>query len=122
MFPQEQFSLGGGLSVRGYRQDALLADNGMFISTEFRFPILRVRNWNATLQLTPFFDFGTVWNSNELELVDDTLSSVGLGLIFQVGTRFSAQLDWGIPLVYIDNNGDSWQEDGVYFYLRYRAF
>ncbi|NET16959.1 MAG: ShlB/FhaC/HecB family hemolysin secretion/activation protein [Okeania sp. SIO1H6] len=122
LFPQEQFSLGGGLSVRGYRQDALLADNGMFISTEFRFPILRVRNWNATLQLTPFFDFGTVWNSNELELVDDTLSSVGLGLRFQVGTRFSAQLDWGIPLVYIDNNGDSWQEDGVYFYLRYRAF
>ncbi|MDJ0519407.1 MAG: ShlB/FhaC/HecB family hemolysin secretion/activation protein [Trichodesmium sp. MO_231.B1] len=122
LFPQEQFSLGGGLSVRGYRQDALLADNGMFISTEFRFPILRVRNWDAILQLTPFVDFGTVWNSNELELIEDTLSSVGVGLRFQVGTRFSAQLDLGIPLVDIDNNGDSWQEDGVYFYLRYRAF
>ncbi|MGD1806658.1 ShlB/FhaC/HecB family hemolysin secretion/activation protein [Dapis sp. BLCC M126] len=122
LFPQEQFSLGGGLSVRGYRQDALLADNGMFISSEFRFPILRARKWDAILQLTPFVDFGTVWNSNELELIEDTLSSVGVGLRFQVGTRFSAQLDWGIPFVDIDTNGDSWQEEGVYFYLRYRAF
>ncbi len=122
LFPQEQFSLGGGLSVRGYRQDALLADNGMFISSEFRFPLLRSRKWDATLQLTPFIDFGTVWNSNELELIEDTLSSVGVGLRFQFGTRFSAQLDWGIPFVDIETNGDSWQEEGVYFYIRYRAF
>ena len=122
LFPQEQFSLGGGLSVRGYRQDVLLADNGVFISSEFRFPILRVRNWDASLQLTPFVDFGTVWNSNELELIEDTLSSVGVGLRFQVGSRFSAQLDWGIPILDIDNNGDSLQEEGIYFYLRYRAF
>ena len=122
LFPQEQFSLGGGLSVRGYRQDVLLADNGVFISSEFRFPILRVKDWDATLQLTPFVDFGTVWNSNEVELVEETLSSVGLGLRFQVGTRFSAQLDWGIPLVDIDTNGDSLQEDGIYFYIKYRAF
>ncbi|NEN89097.1 MAG: ShlB/FhaC/HecB family hemolysin secretion/activation protein [Okeania sp. SIO3H1] len=122
LFPQEQFSLGGGLSVRGYRQDVLLGDNGLFISSEFRFPILRVREWDATLQLTPFIDFGTVWNSNDVELVEETLSSVGVGLRIQVGTRFSAQLDWGIPFVDIDTNGDSLQEDGIYFYLKYRAF
>ena len=122
LFPQEQFSLGGGLSVRGYRQDALLADNGVFISSEFRLPIMRVRDWNTTLQLTPFFDFGTVWNSNELEFSEPTLASTGVGLRLQVGTRFSAQLDWGIPLIDIDTNGDSWQEDGIYFYLKYRAF
>ncbi|NEP45425.1 MAG: ShlB/FhaC/HecB family hemolysin secretion/activation protein, partial [Okeania sp. SIO2H7] len=122
LFPQEQFSLGGGLSVRGYRQDALLGDNGLFISSEFRFPILRVRDLDATLQLTPFIDFGTVWNSNEVELVEETLSSVGVGLRIQVGTRFSAQLDWGIPFVDIETNGDSLQEDGIYFYLKYRAF
>lgn len=122
LFPQEQFSLGGGLSVRGYRQDALVGDNGLFISGEFRFPILRVREWDATVQLTPFVDFGTVWNSNEVELDEETLSSVGVGLRIQVGTRFSAQLDWGIPFVDIEKNGDSLQENGVYFYLRYRAF
>ncbi len=122
LFPQEQFSLGGGLSLRGYRQDALLADNGVFISSEFRFPILRIREWDATLQLTPFVDFGTVWNSNEFELIEETLSSVGVGLRLQVGTRFSAQLDWGIPLVDLDTNGDSLQENGIYFYIKYRAF
>ncbi|MDY7008910.1 MAG: ShlB/FhaC/HecB family hemolysin secretion/activation protein [Cyanobacteriota bacterium] len=123
LFPQEQFSLGGGLSVRGYRQDALIADNGLFISSEFRFPILRVREWDAIVQLTPFIDFGTVWNSNDdIELVEETLSSVGVGLRIQVGTRFSAQLDWGIPFVDIETNGDSLQEEGIYFYLKYRAF
>ncbi|GGA12731.1 ShlB/FhaC/HecB family hemolysin secretion/activation protein [Okeania sp. KiyG1] len=122
LFAQEQFSLGGGLSVRGYRQDALIGDNGLFISSEFRFPILRVREWDAVLQVTPFVDFGTVWNSNDVELVEETLSSVGVGLRIQVGTRFSAQLDWGIPFVDIETNGDSLQEDGIYFYLRYRAF
>ncbi len=123
MFPQEQFSLGGGLTVRGYRQDALLADNGVFVSSEIRFPIVRLRNWDATLQLTPFVDFGTVWNSNEVELIEDSLSSIGVGLRFQVGTRFYAQLDWGIPLVVdLDTNEDSLQEDGIYFYVRYKAF
>ncbi|NEP79255.1 MAG: ShlB/FhaC/HecB family hemolysin secretion/activation protein [Okeania sp. SIO3B3] len=122
LFPQEQFSLGGGLSVRGYPQSALIADNGLFISSEFRFPILRVREWDAVLQVTPFVDFGTVWNSSEVELDEETLSSVGVGLRIQVGTRFSAQLDWGIPLVDIETNGNSLQEDGIYFYLKYRAF
>ncbi len=122
LFPQEQFSLGGGLSVRGYRQDALLGDNGLFISSEFRFPIMRVRDWDTTLQLTPFFDIGTVWNSNEIEFSEPTLSSIGVGLRLQVGSRFSAQLDWGIPLVDIENNGDSLQEEGIYFFIKYRAF
>ncbi len=41
ILPFEQFGLGGVDSVRGYCQDALLADNGVFTSMEARLPIAR---------------------------------------------------------------------------------
>ncbi|NEP00128.1 MAG: ShlB/FhaC/HecB family hemolysin secretion/activation protein [Symploca sp. SIO2E9] len=122
LVPFEQFSLGGQLSVRGYRQDALLADHGLFASAEIRTPILRIPEWETVLQLTPFIDFGTVWNSDDLELEESTLVSVGLGLRLLLGNNFRARLDWGIPLVGLDDIGDSSQEDGLYFSVSYRIF
>ncbi|MGF1491134.1 MAG: ShlB/FhaC/HecB family hemolysin secretion/activation protein [Microcoleaceae cyanobacterium] len=121
---QEQFSLGGVSSVRGYRQDALLADSGVFLSAEVQIPVLRITGWDTLVTLTPFFDWGTLWNSNELvgvELDQSSLSSVGLGLKLLVSDNFVAQLDWGIPLVELSDTGDSLQEDGLYFSVRYRA-
>ena len=38
LVPLEQFGLGGQESVRGYRQDLLLTDNGALASAEVRFP------------------------------------------------------------------------------------
>jgi hemolysin activation/secretion protein len=122
LVPIEQFSMGGGLSVRGYRQDALLADNGLFASAEIRTPILKIPEWQTTLQLTPFFDFGTVWNSDETDVTKQTISSVGLGLRLLVGTNFTARLDWGIPLVELESSGDTLQENGLYFTIEYSPF
>jgi hemolysin activation/secretion protein len=122
LVPLEQFSLGGQLSVRGYRQDVLLADNGLFLSTEIRTPILRITDWETTLQLTPFIDFGTVWNSDETNLEEDVLVSVGLGLRLLVGDNFTARIDWGIPLIDIDDNPNTLQENGIYFSIEYKAF
>ncbi len=122
LVPTEQFSLGGVFSVRGYRQDALLGDNGWFNSAEIRATILRIREWKTSLQLTPFIDFGKVWNTDDLTLDQNTLVSTGVGLRLQVNDYFAAGLDWGIPLVDLENNGDSLQEDGVYFSLELQPF
>ncbi len=119
LVPLEQFSAGGALSVRGYRQDVLLADNGLFASAEFRTPILKIPEWDTVIQLTPFFDFGTVWNSDEIALETQTISSVGLGLRFLVGDYFNARIDWGVPLVSVDRRGDSLQENGIYFTVEF---
>ncbi|WP_017314397.1 ShlB/FhaC/HecB family hemolysin secretion/activation protein [Mastigocladopsis repens] len=118
----EQFSLGGLENVRGYRQDALLTDNGFFASAEVRIPILRFFEPNSLLQVAPFFDIGTSWNrsgrtSDNSELDQNTLMSVGLGLRLQLQDRLTVRLDWGIPLISIagnDNKG-TWQENGLYF-------
>lgn len=114
----EQFGLGGQESIRGYRQDALLADNGLLLSAEARLPILRVPEIDGLLQIVPFFDVGTVWSSRNEDpngLTTNTLVGTGLGLLWQQGDYFSARLDWGIPLSDIDTVGDTWQENGVYF-------
>ncbi len=122
LLPTEQFSLGGGLSVRGYRQDALLGDNGWFNSVEIRATILRIPQGQISLQLTPFVDFGKVWNSDDLELDTNTLVSTGIGLRLQISDYFASRLDWGIPLVDLDSEGDSLQEDGFYFSLELQPF
>ena len=81
------------------------------------------------LQVIPFMDVGTTWNNNGAEdnLTEPetgTLLSVGLGLQYQLSDRFSARLDWGIPLVPINTNSssDSWQEEGLHFGVRYQLF
>lgn len=118
----EQFGLGGFGSVRGYRQDELLTDNGLFASVEARFPVMWVPEWDSRLQLTPFADIGTGWNHNGPDLETNTLASVGLGLLWQQNERFTARLDWGIPLVSVGSRGDTLQESGLYFSLNYNLF
>jgi len=118
----EQFSLGGQGTVRGYRQDALLADNGIFASAELRLPIARFPEVQGTLQIAPFIDAGLVWNTGTENPPSNTLVGSGLGLLWQMGDSFTARLDWGIPLVNIDTDKRTWQENGLYFQLEYRAF
>jgi hemolysin activation/secretion protein len=121
MIPFEQFSIGGLDSVRGYRQDALLTDNGIFAGAEVRVPIARFTERNSLLQLAPFVEFGSGWNNSgrsgsESKLDTNTLVSVGLGLRLQLEDYLTARLDWGIPLVSISaGDKDSWQENGLYF-------
>jgi hemolysin activation/secretion protein len=115
----EQFGLGGLDSVRGYRQDYLLTDNGAFASAEVQIPILRLSQGSGLLQVTPFIDFGVAWNNQREDPDPNTLAAVGLGLRWSSGDRFTARLDWGIPLVSVDSQAKTWQENGLYFSLIY---
>lgn len=115
LLPLEQFRLGGVNSVRGYRQDLSLGDNGIFASAELQIPIWRWQKADGLLQIAPFVDLGTIWNNGDLAISNTTLPSVGVGLNFSLGTKLNARLDWGIPLTSVEGQGDSLQEDGVYF-------
>ncbi|MEM9506182.1 MAG: ShlB/FhaC/HecB family hemolysin secretion/activation protein [Cyanobacteria bacterium P01_E01_bin.35] len=115
LVPLEQFRLGGVNSTRGYRQDLSLGDNGLFASAELRIPVLRWQKIDGLIQIAPFIDVGTVWNSDDVEISNATLPSLGVGLNFSLGTNFNARLDWGIPLTSVEGDGDSLQEDGIYF-------
>ncbi len=118
----EQFSSGGALSVRGYSQERVLGDNGFFFSAELRNTIWQITKQDLTLELNPFFDFGQVWNSDNLPLELNTLASLGLGLQLAVGETLATRIDWGFPLIDDDSAGNSLQESGVYFSVRFKPF
>lgn len=119
----EQYSLGGINTVRGYRQDQLLTDNGIYASAEIRLPIARTFSRRGVLLVAPFFDWGTTWNSSDVPDRDpNTLSSVGIGLLWQYEDTFSARLDWGIPLVEVDGRDRTLQEDGILFSIQFSPF
>ncbi|MBC1222746.1 ShlB/FhaC/HecB family hemolysin secretion/activation protein [Nostoc sp. UCD121] len=123
LLPIEQFGLGGQDSIRGYRQDYLLTDNGTFVSAEVQVPILRLPKIDSTLQVVPFVDFGVGWNSSDRENPNpNTLAAVGLGLRWSQGDRFTVRLDWGVPLISVGSNERTLQENGLYFSLLYSPF
>lgn len=122
LVPVEQFSLGGGLNVRGYRQDILLGDNGWFNSAEIRATLWKNPNWKTVLQFSPFFDFGKVWNTDDVTLDKNTLLSMGIGLRLEVSDILTTRLDWGFPLVDFAREGDSLQEKGIYFSVELKPF
>ncbi|MEH1870711.1 ShlB/FhaC/HecB family hemolysin secretion/activation protein [Nostoc sp.] len=121
LLPLEQFGLGGQDTIRGYRQDYLLTDNGTFVSGEVQVPVLRFPEIDSRLQLIPFVDFGVGWNSSGRQNPDhNTLAAVGLGLRWSQGDRFTVRLDWGIPLVSVNSSNEkTLQENGLYFSLIY---
>ncbi|MCM0593848.2 MAG: ShlB/FhaC/HecB family hemolysin secretion/activation protein [Gloeotrichia echinulata DEX184] len=117
----EQLSLGGLNTVRGYRQDTFISDNGFLLSTEVRIPTWKTPT--QELQVIPFIDFGTAWNHNNTDISGTTgsLTSIGLGIQYR-NERFNARLDWGIPLNDTNSNLRTWQENGLYFSLNYQLF
>ncbi len=124
LLPIEQFSIGGVDTVRGYRQNQNVADNGVIGSVEVRFPIYREPQGTGIILFAPFFDIGTVWNNRSSNPNPNpaTLASVGVGLRLQADPTFSIRLDYGIPLTSVSNPGNSLQDSGFFFSIRYQPF
>jgi hemolysin activation/secretion protein len=119
LLPIEQIGIGGQRTVRGYRQDALLTDNGVLASAEVRVPIVRIPEIDGILQVAPFIAIGAGWNIGSSDPNQNILVGTGLGLVWQMGNNLSARLDWGVPLVSIESERRSWQENGLYFSIIY---
>ncbi|BFM40717.1 ShlB/FhaC/HecB family hemolysin secretion/activation protein [Synechocystis sp. LKSZ1] len=115
----EQFSLGGIDTVRGYGQNQLVTDNAVLASVELRIPLTADP---SVLQLTPFIEGGTGWNNVLPNPDPSTLIGTGLGLRWRVTPSLALRLDYGIPLVSLNNRGNTLQEQGFYFSLRYQPF
>lgn len=115
----ERFGYGGVDTVRGYPQNQLVTDNGVLGSMEARFSLL---SESDRLQLIPFFEAGTGWNNQSPDPNPSTIASVGLGFRWLITPDLSLQVDYGVPLVNVENRGSSLQDNGLYFSLRYQPF
>lgn len=126
LLPLERFSLGGKYTIRGYRENEAVRDEGYAISIELRYPLwLQKEKKGQQLRIVPFFDYGQVWNKrNVLEVPDNfqdtkTLYSAGVGLTWQ-WQQFSAEFYWAKAL----NSPESvlqeydLQDNGIHFQIQ----
>jgi hemolysin activation/secretion protein len=116
LVPLEQIAVGGVNSVRGYRENQLVRDQGYFFNLEFRYPLFDRPGDRHRLVLIPFFDFGEAWNTGQDR---ERLSSVGLGLSYQY-QRLFADFFYGKALLKptVETSGNL-QDEGIHFQVRY---
>lgn len=112
----EKFSLGGIGNLKGYAPNQFSADNGIWGSLEAR---ISLTSDPEELQIIPSIAIATLWNNETPDPEPSTLASLGLGLRWQIIEHLFVHLDYGIPLVTLDNRGSSLQDRGLFFALRY---
>lgn len=118
----EQFVIGGGQSLRGFRQNARLGDNGFRISVEDRIALGRNESGIPIFQAAPFADLGAVWNDgdNPADTPDDSfLAGIGLGLLWEPSPDLTLRFDFALPLVEISDRGENAQDRAFYFSINY---
>lgn len=118
----EQFSLGGAQSVRGYRENQLLRDDGFFASAELRVPVWMAVDKTPIVAIAPFFDFGGGWNINKVEDQYQTLYSAGVGLLIHATRHAQISVYWGHPFVELNQTHSSLQDDGWHIVVSLNVF
>jgi hemolysin activation/secretion protein len=115
----EQIAIGGFDSVRGYRENQFVRDNGVIASAELRIPVWREPFGRPRLELVPFSDVGRAWNASGPRR-EETPVSVGIGLRASPWRWLSAALFWGARLSDAERSQDGLQRHGLHFALEAR--
>jgi hemolysin activation/secretion protein len=119
LVPLEQLSLGGRATVRGFRENQLVRDNGYALSAEYHQPL----SWGDApwqrVTLIPFVDAGS---AHDRGAPSTRLASAGLGLQWRIG-NFEAELFAARRLAHrhTDTHGDL-QDHGLHVSLRWQPF
>ena len=117
----EQFAVGGFDTVRGYRENQLVRDQGFAAGAELRIPVLRNHADEDVLSVVPFVNVG--YGSDISGTFGSTsLSSVGVGLVFTPDPRFNAQLFYGYALQNRNQTHQDLQDIGLHFNVTVLAF
>ncbi len=116
LFSLEQFSLGGHQSVRGYRENQLVRDNGFASSIELRVPVWSDSALGFSVELAPFYDVGRSWSTDRGSPSPHTLAGAGVGLRASWTRYLRGEITWAHRLLHVEEpqNGDL-QDEGVQF-------
>jgi hemolysin activation/secretion protein len=118
--PSEKYALGGMNSVRGYRKNILVKNNGVNSSLEWWFPLMH-DNTSGTdiLSIAPFIDYGRGWDSGNLmnagKGYGTDLASYGIGMRWAwKGLSVDAFYGYGFVKSGITKGNDP-QDQGFHF-------
>lgn len=116
----EQFTLGGVDTVRGYRENRLIADTGFVTSLEARVPVYESEAGDFNLQAVPFIDYGRAFNRSGSNPVRNEIASAGIGLLGKWLERVSISLFYGHAFQDFSGGGNTLQDKGFSFALSAR--
>jgi hemolysin activation/secretion protein len=124
----ERYAVGGVYTVRGYRENTYVRDNGFNANLELHYPLLTsLMSGNNNLFLVPFLDYGGAWNNDTSIISDqkaDYLFSAGIGFTWQfynVNTEFYWANAFN-PVMNSPNTERNIQDDGIHFRVNINAF
>jgi hemolysin activation/secretion protein len=110
LLPNEQLTVGGATTVRGYRDNTFAGDQGVVLSNELLSPVIRYSPTFVPKRLPPlearvlgFLDAAKVEYTRRIasDLNLSSMASVGLGARANVGSSFSFSFDYGWQLLNI---------------------
>jgi len=122
LLPQEKFGLGGMDTVRGFRENTQVRDNGWFASIEYRVSFDKdaaqparsdAGGWQGLL----FVDGGSAWEDGDT--MHAPLWSAGPGLRWQSGEATRLGLYWAAVRKKLER-GDTLQDRGVHLKVELR--
>ncbi len=103
LISNEQFSMGGVDTVRGYYETQALADDGATGSLELYSPKLNRDSWDFVnkLRASVFVDAAKGWVKDTLpgQQKQMTLAGAGIGLNFQMWRYFVGDFSFAVPLL-----------------------
>lgn len=124
----ERYAIGGVYTVRGYRQNTYVRDNGFNTSVEIRYPLYDQDGVEKNnLHLVPFWDYGGGWNNANTDIAGkrtDYLFSAGIGLNWHYH-QISTDFYWAHAFTPVRNKPvaeHSIQDDGIHFRVNIDAF
>ena len=120
LLPLERMAVGGVNTVRGYRENQLVRDEGFNTSIEFHYPLFGDANAEHSLSLVPFMDYGGAWNQGESA---NYLHSVGLGFNWKF-YQLNSEFYWAHKINSVEKTkyNNDLQDDGIHFQVKLDAF
>lgn len=121
LLPQERMSVGGIFTVRGYRENELVRDQGYTGSIEFHYPIFgQTGGQGNKLILIPFMDYGAAWNKGG---PTKHLHSVGIGFHWQPIKQIKADFFYGYSINKARKTPEyNLQDSGIHLNLTLTSF
>lgn len=118
LLPLERMAVGGVSTVRGYRTNFLVRDDGYTLSGEVRYPFepLNFMGYPLFFTLVPFTDFGSAWN---LGGPRGNLCSVGAAINVKYQS-IQGDLTYGYALKRLSHDPiRDVQDEGIFFRVAY---
>lgn len=121
LLPLEKFAIGGVDTVRGFRENRLVHDQGWTGSVEARIPIgqlalpgISTPPEDGQVALALFADIGQAWDRGGKK---ERLWGLGPGIRWDIAPDSQAQLYWAGKRKKLENTGDDPQDRGIHFRL-----